>query len=441
MAIPIVSIVGRPNVGKSLLFNRLAGKRLSIVEDTPGVTRDRLYAPVQWRDREFLLTDTGGIEPHTDDEMLQFMRRQAMAAIDEADVIVLLTDVRTGVTAADEDIAAMLRRSGKPVVLAVNKADTVGEPPPEFYEFWKLALGEPIAVSALHGHGTGELLDTCYAHFPEAEPEPEAPDGVIRVAVIGKPNAGKSSLVNRILGTERVIVSDIAGTTRDAVDTPFENETGRYVFIDTAGMRRQARVDEPIEKYSVMRAMQAVERADVCLILIDAKDGVTEQDTKVAGFAHEAGKASVIVVNKWDLVSKETKTMADYEAKVRTGLSYMTYAPVAFISALTGQRVEKLFPLIRAAYEQSCLRIATGQLNDILRDAVARVQPPTDRGRRLKVYYMTQTGVRPPHFVLFCNDIELFHYSYRRYIENKIREVFGFVGTPIRMTIRQKGDE
>ena len=441
MAIPIVSIVGRPNVGKSLLFNRLAGKRLSIVEDTPGVTRDRLYAPVQWRDREFLLTDTGGIEPHTDDEMLQFMRRQAMAAIDEADVIVLLTDVRTGVTAADEDIAAMLRRSGKPVLLAVNKTDTIGEPPPEFYEFYKLALGDPIAVSALHGHGTGELLDACYAHFPEEEAVREPDDGVIRVAVIGKPNAGKSSLVNRILGTERVIVSDIAGTTRDAVDTPFENETGRYVFIDTAGMRRQARVDEPIEKYSVMRAMQAVERADVCLILIDAQDGVTEQDTKVAGFAHESGKASVIVVNKWDLVSKETKTMADYEAKVRTGLSYMTYAPVAFISALTGQRVEKLFPLIRAAYEQSCLRIATGQLNDILRDAVARVQPPTDRGRRLKVYYMTQTGVRPPHFVLFCNDIELFHYSYRRYIENKLREVFGFTGTPIRMTIRQKGDE
>ena len=310
-----------------------------------------------------------------------------------------------------------------------EKTDTIGEPPPEFYEFYKLALGDPIAVSALHGHGTGELLDTCYAHFPEADPEPAPEDGVIRVAVIGKPNAGKSSLVNRILGTERVIVSDVAGTTRDAVDTPFENETGRYVFIDTAGMRRQARVDEPIEKYSVMRAMQAVERADVCLILIDAQDGVTEQDTKVAGFAHESGKASVIVVNKWDLVSKETKTMADYEAKVRTGLSYMTYAPVAFISALTGQRVEKLFPLIRAAYEQSCLRIATGQLNDILRDAVARVQPPTDRGRRL------------PHFVLFCNDIELFHYSYRRYIENRIREVFGSTGTPIRMTIRQKGDE
>ena len=441
MATPIISIVGRPNVGKSLLFNRLAGKRLSIVEDTPGVTRDRLYAPVQWRGREFLLTDTGGIEPHTDDEMLRFMRRQALMAIEEADVIILLTDLRTGVTAADSDIAAMLLRSGKPVVLAVNKADSVGDPPPEFYEFYKLALGDPIAVSALHGYGTGDLLDACYAHFPEEPPETIPEPGAIRVAVIGKPNAGKSSLINRILGQERVIVSDVAGTTRDAVDTPFENETGQYVFIDTAGIRRQARVDEPIEKYSVMRAMQAVERADVCLILIDARDGVTEQDTKVAGFAHEAGKASVIVINKWDLVAKETRTMAEYETKVRHALSYMSYAPVVFISALTGQRVEKLFPLIRTAYQQSGLRISTGQLNDILRDAVARVQPPTDRGRRLKVYYMTQTGVRPPNFVLFCNDIELFHYSYRRYIENKVREVFGFVGTPIRMTIRQKGDE
>ncbi|MCI6908243.1 MAG: ribosome biogenesis GTPase Der [Eubacteriales bacterium] len=441
MSTPIVSIVGRPNVGKSLLFNRLAGKRLSIVEDTPGVTRDRLYAPVQWRGREFLIADTGGIEPHTDDEMLRFMRRQALAAIDEADVIVLMTDLHTGVTAADEDIAAMLRRAKKPVILAVNKADKIGEPAPEFYEFYKLALGEPLAISALHGNGTGELLDECVAHFPPEEPEETVEDGVIRVAVIGKPNAGKSSLVNRILGTERVIVSNVAGTTRDAVDTPFENETGRYVFIDTAGMRRQARVDEAIEKYSVMRAMQAVERSDVCLILIDAQDGVTEQDTKVAGYAHEHGKASIIVVNKWDLVAKTDKTMAEYEAKVRTGLSYMSYAPVVFISALTGQRVGQLFPLIRAAYEQSSLRISTGQLNDVLRDAVTRVQPPTDKGRRLKVYYMTQTGIRPPNFVLFCNDIELFHYSYRRYIENRLREVFGFRGTPVRMTIRQKGDE
>lgn len=441
MSTPIVSIVGRPNVGKSLLFNRLAGKRLSIVEDTPGVTRDRLYAPVQWRGREFLIADTGGIEPHTDDEMLRFMRRQALAAIDEADVIVLMTDLHTGVTAADEDIAAMLRRAKKPVILAVNKADKIGEPAPEFYEFYKLALGEPLAISALHGNGTGELLDECVAHFPPEEPEETVEDGVIRVAVIGKPNAGKSSLVNRILGKERVIVSNVAGTTRDAVDTPFENETGRYVFIDTAGMRRQARVDEAIEKYSVMRAMQAVERSDVCLILIDAQDGVTEQDTKVAGYAHEHGKASIIVVNKWDLVAKTDKTMAEYEAKVRTGLSYMSYAPVVFISALTGQRVGQLFPLIRAAYEQSSLRISTGQLNDVLRDAVTRVQPPTDKGRRLKVYYMTQTGIRPPNFVLFCNDIELFHYSYRRYIENRLREVFGFRGTPVRMTIRQKGDE
>ena len=441
MSTPIVSIVGRPNVGKSLLFNRLAGKRLSIVEDTPGVTRDRLYAPVQWRGREFLIADTGGIEPHTDDEMLRFMRRQALAAIDEADVIVLMTDLHTGVTAADEDIAAMLRRAKKPVILAVNKADKIGEPAPEFYEFYKLALGEPLAISALHGNGTGELLDECVAHFPPEEPEETVEDGVIRVAVIGKPNAGKSSLVNRILGQERVIVSNVAGTTRDAVDTPFENETGRYVFIDTAGMRRQARVDEAIEKYSVMRAMQAVERSDVCLILIDAQDGVTEQDTKVAGYAHEHGKAAIIVVNKWDLVAKTDKTMAEYEAKVRTGLSYMSYAPVVFISALTGQRVGQLFPLIRAAYEQSSLRISTGQLNDVLRDAVTRVQPPTDKGRRLKVYYMTQTGIRPPNFVLFCNDIELFHYSYRRYIENRLREVFGFRGTPVRMTIRQKGDE
>ncbi|MEA4824392.1 MAG: ribosome biogenesis GTPase Der [Clostridiaceae bacterium] len=441
MSTPIVSIVGRPNVGKSLLFNRLAGKRLSIVEDTPGVTRDRLYAPVQWRGREFLIADTGGIEPHTDDEMLRFMRRQALAAIDEADVIVFMTDLRTGVTAADEDIAAMLRRSKKPVLLVVNKADTIGEPAPEFYEFYKLALGEPFAVSALHGYGTGELLDECVAKFPPDEPEEAVDDDTIRVAVIGKPNAGKSSLINRILGEERVIVSNIAGTTRDAVDTPFENETGKYVFIDTAGMRRQARVDEPIEKYSVMRAMQAVERADVCLIMIDAQDGVTEQDTKVAGYAHENGKASIIVVNKWDLVAKTEKTMAEYEEKVRAGLAYMTYAPIVFISALTGQRVSQLFPLIRAAFEQSSLRISTGQLNDILRDAVTRVQPPTDKGRRLKVYYMTQTGIRPPNFVLFCNDIELFHYSYRRYIENKVREVFGFQGTPIRMSIRQKGDE
>ena len=441
MSTPIVSIVGRPNVGKSLLFNRLAGKRLSIVEDTPGVTRDRLYAPVQWRGREFLIADTGGIEPHTDDEMLRFMRRQALAAIDEADVIVLMTDLHTGVTAADEDIAAMLRRAKKPVILAVNKADKIGEPAPEFYEFCGRARGEARAISALHGNGAGELLDECVAHFPPEEPEETVEDGVIRVAVIGKPNAGKSSLVNRILGTERVIVSNVAGTTRDAVDTPFENETGRYVFIDTAGMRRQARVDEAIEKYSVMRAMQAVERSDVCLILIDAQDGVTEQDTKVAGYAHEHGKASIIVVNKWDLVAKTDKTMAEYEAKVRTGLSYMSYAPVVFISALTGQRVGQLFPLIRAAYEQSSLRISTGQLNDVLRDAVTRVQPPTDKGRRLKVYYMTQTGIRPPNFVLFCNDIELFHYSYRRYIENRLREVFGFRGTPVRMTIRQKGDE
>ncbi|MGI6335955.1 MAG: ribosome biogenesis GTPase Der [Clostridiales bacterium] len=440
MPTPIVSIVGRPNVGKSLLFNRLAGKRLSIVEDTPGVTRDRLYAPITWRGREFLIADTGGIEPHTDDEMLRFMRRQALIAIDEADVIILVTDLRVGVTASDEDVAAMLLRAKKPVVLAVNKTDSVGDPPPDFYEFYKLGLGDPLPVSALHGHGTGDLLDACVKEFPPEDP-PEEPSDAIKVAVIGKPNAGKSSLINCVLGSERVIVSDIAGTTRDAVDVALENEYGRYLFIDTAGMRRQARVDEPIEKYSVMRAIQAVERADVCLIMIDAEDGATEQDTKVAGFAHENGKAAILVVNKWDLIDKTDRTMKEFEEKVRAMFSFMSYAPVVFISALTGQRVSKLFPLINEVNEQSMLRISTGKLNDVLRDAVTRVQPPTDKGRRLKVYYITQTGIRPPNFVVFCNDIELFHYSYRRYLENRIREVFGLTGTPVRMVIRQKDDD
>lgn len=440
MSTPIVSIVGRPNVGKSLLFNRLAGKRLSIVEDTPGVTRDRLYAPITWRGREFLIADTGGIEPHTDDEMLRFMRRQALIAIDEADVIILVTDLRVGVTASDEDVAAMLLRAKKPVVLAVNKTDSVGDLPPDFYEFYKLGLGDPLPVSALHGHGTGDLLDACVKEFPPEDP-PEEPSDAIKVAVIGKPNAGKSSLINCVLGSERVIVSDIAGTTRDAVDVALENEYGRYLFIDTAGMRRQARVDEPIEKYSVMRAIQAVERADVCLIMIDAEDGATEQDTKVAGFAHENGKAAILVVNKWDLIDKTDRTMKEFEEKVRAMFSFMSYAPVVFISALTGQRVSKLFPLINEVNEQSMLRISTGKLNDVLRDAVTRVQPPTDKGRRLKVYYITQTGIRPPNFVVFCNDIELFHYSYRRYLENRIREVFGLTGTPVRMVIRQKDDD
>lgn len=440
MATPIVCIVGRPNVGKSLLFNRLAGERLSIVEDTPGVTRDRIYAPVNWRGRDFLVADTGGIEPNTDDEMLKFMRRQAEFAIDEADVIILMTDVTTGVTAADEDVTAMLQRAGKPIVLTVNKCDSVGDPPAEFWEFYGLGLGDPIALSALHGHGTGDMLDACVENFPDDEGSRD--DGErIRVAVIGKPNAGKSSLVNRILGQERVIVSNIPGTTRDAVDTDFDNKYGSYTFIDTAGMRRRAKVDDAIEKFSVMRSMAAVERADVALIMIDAVEGVTEQDTKVAGFAHEKGKASILVVNKWDLVEKDNKTVPDFQKDLDLAFGYMRYAPSIFISAKTGQRVDKLFPMINDVYEQSGRRIPTSQLNDVLRDAIARVQPPTDKGKRLKIYYITQTGTRPPHFVLFCNDTELFHYSYRRYIENRIREVFGLQGTPIRFSIREKDEE
>ena len=439
MARPLVAIVGRPNVGKSMLFNKLVGQRLSIVEDTPGVTRDRLYASSEWRGRSFDIVDTGGIEPSTDSEILLFMREQAQIAIDAATVIVLVTDIRTGVTAADEDVAAMLLRSRKPVVLAVNKADSTGAPDPALYEFYSLGLGDPIAVSAIHGHGTGDLLDACFEYFPEEEEE-EAEDEVIRVAVIGKPNVGKSSLVNRVLGEKRVIVSDIAGTTRDAVDTPLENEYGKYVFIDTAGIRRKSKVEERVEKFSVMRAQLAIERADVCLILIDGRDGVTEQDTKIAGLAHEAGKASIIVVNKWDLVEKETGTLEKMRKEVMRDLGFMTYAPVLFISALTGQRTERLFELINYVNDQSCMRISTGQLNNVLADAQIRVQPPTDKGRRLKIYYMTQTGVRPPCFVIFCNSRELFHFSYQRYIENQIRSVFGLEGTPIRLVIRQKGD-
>ena len=432
MSRPLVAIVGRPNVGKSMLFNKLVGQRLSIVEDTPGVTRDRLYASAEWRGRTFDLVDTGGIEPSTDSEILLFMREQAQIAIDAATVIVLVTDIRTGVTAADEDVATMLQRSRKPVVLAVNKADSTGATDPTLYEFYSLGLGDPIAVSAVHGHGTGDLLDACFQYFPEEEEE-DAEDDVIHVAVIGKPNVGKSSLINRILGEKRVIVSDLAGTTRDAVDTPFENQYGRYVFIDTAGIRRKSRVEERVEKFSVMRAQLAIERADVCLILIDGRDGVTEQDTKIAGLAHEAGKASIIVVNKWDLVEKETGTMRD--------LSFMSYAPIVFISALTGQRTEKLFELINYVNDQSCMRITTGMLNNVLADAQIRVQPPTDKGRRLKIYYMTQTGIKPPCFVIFCNSRELFHFSYQRYIENQIRSVFGLEGTPVHLIIRQKGDQ
>lgn len=440
MAKPIVAIVGRPNVGKSQLFNRLAGKRLSIVEDTPGVTRDRLYAQSDWRGREFTMIDTGGIEPSADSEILQFMRVQAETAIRHADVIIFLCDLRTGITAADQDVASMLLRSKKPIVLAVNKSDTPGETPADFYEFYNLGLGDPVAISALHGYGTGDLLDEIYQYFPpEAEGDEE--EGRIKVALIGKPNVGKSSLINKILGEERVIVSEIAGTTRDSVDTLFENEQGKYVFIDTAGIRKKSKVDEKIEKFSVMRSLLAVERADVCVIMIDAAEGVTEQDTKIAGEAHNAGKACIVVVNKWDLVEKDGKTMESYTLRVREGLSYMPYAPILFLSAKTGQRVNKLFSMIGHVYEQNNMRITTGQLNNILAEATARVQPPTDKGRRLKIYYMTQSGVRPPTFVCFCNDAKLFHFSYQRYLENQIREIYGLEGTPVRMVIRQKGDK
>ena len=440
MARPLVAIVGRPNVGKSMLFNRLVGQRLSIVEDTPGVTRDRLYAECEWCGRKFDIVDTGGIEPMTDSEILLFMREQAQIAINAADVIVLVTDIRTGVTAADKDVANMLLRSRKPVALAVNKADSTGAEDPALYEFYSLGLGDPIAVSAVHGHGTGDLLDECVRYFPEAEEEDEEPD-YVKVAVIGKPNVGKSSLINRILGEKRLIVSNVAGTTRDAVDTLFENENGKFMFIDTAGIRRKSKVDERIEKFSVMRAQLAIERADVCLIMIDARDGVTEQDTKIAGLAHEAGKASIIVVNKWDLVDKETGTMEKMRKDIMRDLSFMSYAPIVFISAMTGQRTDRLFELINFANDQSHMRITTGMLNNVLADAQARVQPPTDKGRRLKIYYMTQTGICPPNFVIFCNSRELFHFSYQRYIENQIRAVFGLEGTPIRIVIRQKGEK
>ncbi|MCI9223695.1 MAG: ribosome biogenesis GTPase Der [Oscillospiraceae bacterium] len=440
MAKPLVAIVGRPNVGKSMLFNKLTGKRLSIVEDTPGVTRDRLYAQAEWRGRTFDLVDTGGIEPGTDNQILSFMREQAEIAIAAATVIVFVCDIRTGMTAADQEVAGMLQRSRKPVVLAVNKMDSTGHTNPDIYEFYNLGLGDPYPVSAVHGHGTGDLLDACFEHFPP-EDQAEAEDDVIKVAIIGKPNVGKSSLVNRILGQERVIVSDVAGTTRDAVDSYFEKDGQKYLIIDTAGMRKKSKVDDRVEKFSVLRATMAIERSDVCAIMIDAQEGVTEQDTKVAGLAHDAGKACIIVVNKWDAIEKDGKTMQRMEEDVRRDLSYMTYAPVLFLSALTGQRVEKLFGLIDSVVNQAAMRIPTGVLNQVLADAQARVQPPTDKGKRLKIYYMTQIGVKPPHFVIFCNDAQLFHFSYRRYLENQIRATFGLTGTPVRITIRQKGDK
>lgn len=440
MSKPIIAVVGRPNVGKSTLFNRLIGERRSIVEDTPGVTRDRIYGETEWRGRQLVLIDTGGIEPKTDDIILAQMRNQAQIAIDTADVIIFLCDVHTGVTANDHDIATMLKKSGKPVIPCINKCDRTGNLPLEFYEFYELGFDcDPIAVSSVHGSGTGDLLDACVDALPETEVEEEEDDS-IRVAVIGKPNAGKSSIINRFVGAERMIVSNIAGTTRDSVDTTVENELGKFTFIDTAGIRRQSKINDKIEKYSVLRAHMAVERADVCLLMIDATEGITEQDEKIAGIAHESGKGTIIVVNKWDLVEKDNNTVKAFTDKIRTALAYMPYAPIIFVSAKTGQRLPNIYKLIAHVQDQRNMRITTGMLNDILGEAMMRTQPPSDKGRRLKIYYMTQNAVAPPTFVLFCNSIELFHFSYQRYIENCLRETFGFEGTPIKMIIKQKGD-
>ncbi|MBQ9969440.1 MAG: ribosome biogenesis GTPase Der [Oscillospiraceae bacterium] len=435
---PVVAIVGRPNVGKSTLFNKLIGQRLSIVEDTPGVTRDRIYAPCEWRNQEIMLADTGGIEPYSDDIILSQMRRQAQLAIDSADVIVLVTDLKTGVTATDSDVAAMLLKSNKPVVLCVNKVDNIGDVPPEFYEFYNLGLGDPVPVSSVHGHGTGDLLDAVYEHlnFDDVEDETE---GAIKVAVVGRPNAGKSSLVNAIAGEEKVIVSNIAGTTRDATDTLVENQYGKYVMIDTAGIRRKSKVEEAIEKYSVLRAYMAVDRADVCVIMIDALEGFSEQDSKIAGYAHEQGKGCVVCINKWDAVENKTdKTMNEFLKSLEVDFSFMSYAPILFISAKTGQRIPKLFETINMVYEQNGRRVTTGMLNEMLAYATARVQPPSDKGKRLKIYYMTQVSTRPPTFASFVNRADLYHFSYQRYLENQIRETFGLDHTPIRMLTREK---
>ena len=440
MSKPIIAVVGRPNVGKSTLFNRLIGERRSIVEDTPGVTRDRIYGETEWRGHQLVFIDTGGIEPKTDDIILAQMRNQAQIAIDTADVIVFLCDVHTGVTANDHDIATMLKKSGKPVIPCINKCDRTGNLPLEFYEFYELGFDhEPIAVSSIHGSGTGDLLDACVEALPEMEQEEEDDDS-IRVAVIGKPNAGKSSIINRFVGAERMIVSNIAGTTRDSVDTTVENEHGKFTFIDTAGIRRQSKINDKIEKYSVLRAHMAVERADVCLLMIDATEGITEQDEKIAGIAHESGKGSIIVVNKWDLVEKDNNTVKAFTDRIRTALAYMPYAPIIFVSAKTGQRLPNIYKLIAHVQDQRSMRVTTGMLNDILGEAMMRTQPPSDKGKRLKIYYMTQNAVAPPTFVLFCNSIELFHFSYQRYIENCLRETFGFEGTPIKMIINQKGE-
>ena len=441
MSKPIIAVVGRPNVGKSTLFNRIIGKRLSIVDDTPGVTRDRIYGDAEWLGHNLMLIDTGGIEPKTDDIILANMRAQAQLAIDMAAVIIFVTDLRSGVTAADMDIASMLQKSGKPIVLCVNKCDKVGEPPLELYEFYNLGLGEPIQVSSVHGYGTGDLLDAVLENLSEEELNANDDEDVINVAVIGKPNAGKSSLVNAVAGEQRAIVSDIAGTTRDAIDTLIENKFGKFNFIDTAGLRRKSKVEDKIEKYSVIRAEMAIDRADVCVIMIDGKEGFTEQDSKVAGLALENGKACIIAVNKWDIVEKDGRTMDSYRKKLMTDFSFMPYAPIIFISAKTGQRLDRLFELIKYVHSQNTMRISTGMLNDILADATARVQPPSDKGKRLKIYYITQASTKPPTFVCFCNKAELFHFSYQRYLENQIRSTFGLEGTPVRFVIRERGDK
>ncbi len=441
MSKPIIAIVGRPNVGKSTLFNKMIGERRSIVEDTPGVTRDRIYGETEWNGKKLVLIDTGGIEPKTDSIILKQMRLQAELAVETADVIVFLCDVHAGLTPDDREIAMMLKKSGKPIILAVNKCDRIGAPPMEFYEFYELGLErDPIAVSGIHGTGSGDILDACIEELADWEDNEEEDDS-IRVAVIGKPNAGKSSVINKLLGENRLIVSDIAGTTRDAVDTHIENEFGRFTFIDTAGIRRQSKIDDKIEHFSVLRAHMAVERAQVCLLMIDASTGITDQDTKIAGIAHEAGKAVIIVVNKWDLIEKDNNTVNEFNQKIRTELAYMPYAPILYISAKTGQRVHLLYEHINYVYNQSVMRVTTGMLNDVLGDAMIRVQPPSDKGRRLKIYYMTQIGVAPPTFVIFCNSIELFHFSYQRFIENCLRDTFGFSGTPIKLIIRMKGDD
>lgn len=439
MARAVVAVVGRPNVGKSTLFNKLIGQRLAIVQDTPGVTRDRIFAPCEWNGRTFMLADTGGIEPRSDDRILQHIRHQAELAIEQADVIVLVCDLTAGVTSNDADVAAMLQRSGKPVVLCVNKCDRVGEPPAEFYEFYNLGLGDPIGVSSVHGHGTGDLLDAVTALLPDTDAEEEERD-LIRVAVIGRPNAGKSSLVNRIAGEERSIVSDMAGTTRDAIDSEVHNPYGDYLFIDTAGLRRKSRVDDDVERYSVLRAQMAVERADVCVILLDGTAGFAEQDSKVAGLAQEQGKACIIAVNKWDAVEKDDRTMTTMRHQLENDFSFMSYAPILFLSAKTGQRLPQLFEMINHVNEQNAMRISTGMLNDLLALSTARVQPPTDKGKRLKIYYVTQASTRPPTFVFFVNNAELFHFSYQRYLENQIRETFGLMGTPIRFIVRERGE-